>query len=139
DGIVTDTSKGLDTITGEIERLITLVKGIEDITAAEASFFARGEKVKIDLKKFLFGLVGDLRPLFEERGLFINIAEKNDLVVSADVEKLERILRNILSNALKFTENGGVYIDYGDDCGGFFVNITDTGRGIPENDLPHVF
>ncbi len=65
--------------------------------------------------------------------------EKNDLVVSADVEKLERILRNTLSNALKFTETGGVSIDYGTDGGRFFVEVSDSGRGIPENDLPHVF
>ena len=139
DGIVTDKSKGLEIITNEIERLIKLVKGIEDITAAEASFFSRGEKVEIDLKEFLSGIVGDLAPLFQEKGLFINIAEKNNLAVSADVEKLERIVINILSNALKFTEKGGVSIDYGTEGGRFFVDITDTGRGIPENDLPHVF
>ena len=139
DGIVTDTSKGLDNITNEIERLITLVKGIEDITAAEASFFTKGEEVDIKLKEFLSGIVDDLRPLFQGRGLFINITEKSDLVVSADVEKLERILRNILSNALKFTGKGGVYIDYGTEGGRFFVEVSDTGRGIPENELPHIF
>ena len=139
DGIVIDTSKGLDTLTSEIERLITLVKGIEDITAAESSFFTKGEEVDINLKEFLYGIVDDLRPLFQGRGLFIRIMEKNDLMVYADFEKLERILRNILSNALKFTEKGGVYVDYGTEGGGFFVDITDTGRGIPENHLPHVF
>ena len=139
DGILTDKSKGLEIITNEIERLITLVKGIEGMTAAEASFFTRGEKVEIDLKEFLGGIVGDLRPLFQEGGLFISIAEKSNLAVSVDVEKLERILRNILSNALKFTEKGGVSIDYGMAGNRFFVDIADTGRGIAEKDLPHVF
>ena len=139
DGILTDTSKGLEIITSEIERLITLVKGIEDMTAVEASFFTKGEKVEINLKEFLSGIAGDLRPLFQERGLFINIADKNNLVVSADVEKLERILRNILSNALKFTEKGGVSIDYGAENSRFFVEVSDSGRGISQNDLPHVF
>ena len=55
-----DTRKGLENIEGEIERLIALVKGIEDITAAEASFFAKGEVVQINLKEFLRGLVADL-------------------------------------------------------------------------------
>ncbi len=139
DGIFTDKSKGLEIITNETERLIKLVKGIEDITAAEASFFTRGEKVEIDLKEFLSGIVGDLAPLFQEKGLFMNMAEKNNLAVSADVEKLERILRNMLSNALKFTDKGGVSIDYGKEGSRFFVDIADTGRGIPENDLPYVF
>ncbi len=139
DGIVTDTSKGLETITNEIERLITLVKGIEDITAAEASFFTKGEEVEIDLKEFLSGIAGDLKPLFQARGLFIDIMEKGNLVVSADVDKLERILRNLLSNALKFTERGGVSVDYGTEDSRFFVEVSDSGRGIPENDLPHIF
>ncbi len=139
DGILTDTAKGLDTIANEIERLITLVKGIEDITAAEASFFTKGEEVEINLKEFLSGIVDDLRPLFQGRGLFINITEKSALAVSADVEKLERILRNILSNALKFTEKGGASIDYGTAGNRFFVEVSDTGMGIPENELPHIF
>ncbi|MBF0559154.1 MAG: HAMP domain-containing histidine kinase [Nitrospirae bacterium] len=139
DGIMTDTSKGTENITNEIERLIKLVKGIEDITAAEASFFTRGEAVEINLREFLSGIAGDLSPLFQARGLFINIMEKGDLTVSADVEKLERILRNIISNALKFTETGGVNIDYGIEKSRFFIEISDTGRGISENDLPHIF
>src|SRR5208337_2318834 len=139
DGIVTDTAKGLDNITNEIEQLITLVKGIEDITAAEASFFSRGEEVEINLKEFLSGIAGDLRPLFQSRGLFINILDKGDLRVSVDVDKLERVLRNILSNALKFSEKGGVSVNYGAENSSFFVEVEDTGRGIPANDLPHIF
>jgi two-component system sensor histidine kinase BaeS len=139
DGIVKDAAKGLDNITNEIEHLITLVKGIEDITAAEASFFSRGEEVEINLKEFLSGIVSDLRPLFQGRGLFINILDKSDLTVYADVDKLERVLRNIFSNALKFSEKGGVSVDYGAENSGFFVEVSDTGRGIPDNDLPHIF
>jgi len=139
DGIVTDTSKGLDNIANEIERLIKLVKGIEDVTAAEASFFTRGEEAEINLREFLAGIVSDLAPLFRARGLYINILKDNDLVVSADMEKFEMVLRNILSNALKFTKEGGVSIDYGTAENRYFVEIADTGKGIAEKDLPHVF
>jgi len=139
DGIVTDTSKGFDNIADEIERLITLVKGIEDMTAAEASFFTRGEEVEINLREFLSGIVSDLAPLFQTRGLNINILKKDDLIVSVDMEKFEMVLRNILSNALKFTGKGGISIDYGMAGNRFFVDIADTGRGIAEKDLPHVF
>ncbi len=139
DGIVTDISKGFDNIANEIERLIKLVKGIEDVTAAEAGFFKRGEETGINLKEFLYGIVSELVPLFQTRGLYINILKKDDLIVTTDIDKFEMVLRNILSNALKFTEKGGVSIDYGTEGGRFFVDIADTGRGIPENDLPHVF
>lgn len=139
DGIVTDTSKGLDNITNEIERLIKLVKGIEDVTAAEASFFSKDVETEINLRGFLYGIVSDLAPSFQTRGLYINILKNDDLIVTTEMEKFERILRNILSNALKFTEKGGVSIDYGTAGNRFFVEISDTGRGIAEKDLSHVF
>ena len=139
DGIVIDTRKGLENIEVEIERLIALVKGIEDITTAEASFFVKGEAAQIDLKEFISGLVEDLAPSFQSRGLYVKIANATNLIVTIDVEKLERVLINILSNALKFTDNGGVSIDYGITGSRFFIEVWDTGRGIPESDLPLIF
>src|SRR5271169_5108163 len=139
DGIVTDTSKGFDIIASEIERLIKLVKVIEDVTAAEASFFTRGAENEINLRELLYGITSDLAPLFQTRGLYINILKKDDLRVSTDTEKFEMVLRNILSNALKFTEKGGVSIDYGTEGDRFFVDITDTGKGIAEKSLPYIF
>lgn len=139
DGVMTDGVKGIGNITSEIERLITLVKGIEDLTAAEAGFFVRGEEVEIKLKEFLSGIACDLSPLFRAMGLFVDIMEKGEFSVRADAGKLERILRNILSNALKFTERGGVTIDYGVGNNRFFIEVSDTGRGIAGNDLPHIF
>jgi two-component system sensor histidine kinase BaeS len=139
DGIVMDTRKGLDNIEVEIERLIALVKGIEDITAAEASFFVKGEAAQIDMRDFLSGLVENLAPSFQSRGLYVRIANDAGLVVTTDVEKLERVLINILSNALKFTDHGGVSIDYGIENNRIFIEVSDTGRGIPESELPLIF
>ena len=76
---------------------------------------------------------------FRSREIYLKIADKPDLMVTADVEKLERVLRNIISNALKFTENGGVLIDYGAEGNRFFIETKDTGRGIPEDELPFTF
>jgi two-component system sensor histidine kinase BaeS len=139
DGMVPDTKKGLENLEGEINKLISLIKGIEDITAAEASFFASGEAVEINLKELISGLREDLIPSFQARGLHLKIANDADLKVIVDIEKLERVLRNILSNAMKFTDTGGVSINYGPARRGFFVEIKDTGIGIPEKDLPFIF
>ncbi|MBI4766432.1 MAG: HAMP domain-containing protein [Deltaproteobacteria bacterium] len=53
DGIVTDQEKGLEVLRNETERLIKLVKGIEDITVAEASFFKQVQKTAVNVKEFL--------------------------------------------------------------------------------------
>jgi two-component system sensor histidine kinase BaeS len=139
DGVITDREKGLQNIDSEIGRLTRLVKGIEDVTTAEASFFGRSEKTELNLKEFLTGIADELMPLFEGKNLHIEVADKGDLLVRTDVEKLEIIIRNIVSNSLKFTEQGGVRIDYGKDDERFFLEVSDTGKGIPEEDIPHIF
>ncbi|MBI5211768.1 MAG: HAMP domain-containing histidine kinase [Nitrospirae bacterium] len=138
DGVI-EREKGLENIKNEIDRLIKLVKGIEDITAAEASFFAKGNLTEINLKEFLSELVDDMKPSFKEKGLEIKILKEKDTPVAADVEKLEKILRNIISNSLKFTEKGGVLIDYEKIGNTLYIEIKDSGKGIPEDKIPLIF
>lgn len=138
DGVI-EREKGLENIKNEIDRLIRLVKGIEDITMAEASFFTKGETVEINLSDFLSGICNEMLPAFKQKGLDIKILKADGLFISTDIEKLERITRNIISNSLKFTEKGGVSIDYGAEGEMFFIEIRDSGRGMPENEIPLIF
>ncbi len=138
DGVI-ESGKGLENIKGEINRLIRLIKGIEDITTAEASFFARGEMAEVNFKEFISELSEELRPAFKEKRLDITITKEDDLIVFTDIEKLEKIVRNIISNSLKFTEEGGVWIDYGTVENNFYIEIKDSGKGISENEVPHIF
>lgn len=138
DGVV-GTEDGIENIRKENERLIRLVEGIEDITAAEASFLGKVEETSINLKEFLSGLIREMHPAFKGKGLTIELTKGDDLFVVSDVGKLEKIIRNIISNALKFTESGGVWIGYGVAGKEFFVDIRDSGKGIPEDKLPLIF
>ncbi len=62
------------------------------------------------------------------------------LQLKLDVHKFERIVFNLLSNALKFTNrNGQVAVEVSDTAGSIRISVTDTGRGIHPDDLPHVF
>jgi two-component system sensor histidine kinase BaeS len=139
DGIITDREKALKNLDSEMERLIKLVKGIEDVTTAEASFFRKLEETDCNLKEFLSGIADEMRPLFTEKNLSLAVLAGKDFSVTVDAEKLETIVRNLLSNALKFTEKGGVSIRYGKDLKKFFIEIQDTGTGISEDSIPLVF
>ncbi|WP_333654827.1 sensor histidine kinase [Dissulfurispira sp.] len=94
---------------------------------------------EVNLKEFISELSEELRPAFKEKRLDITIAKEDDLMVVTDIEKLEKIIRNIISNSLKFTEKGGVWIDYGTEESDFYIETRDSGRGIPENEMPHIF
>lgn len=136
---VLDKEQGLENIRNEIERLIKLVKGIEDITEAEASFFTTGETAEINLREFLTGLRNEVLPSFRKKSIDLTIKSEKDVLVRTDVEKLEKILRNLISNSLKFTEKGSVTIGCGREGKDFFIEVEDTGRGIPEKQLPLIF
>ncbi|MCL5023074.1 MAG: HAMP domain-containing histidine kinase [Nitrospirae bacterium] len=139
DGIVENKSEGLENIRNEIERLTRLVEGIEDLTKAEASFFSQGEYRPVNLREFLKGIESSMEPIFLEKGLHFSLGEGGDVEVVADLDKLEIIVKNIVSNALKYTEKGKVSIGYGRSGREFFVEVRDTGIGIAEEEIPKIF
>lgn len=139
DGVATSPEAGLDTIRSEVERLITLIQGIEDVTKAEASFFKAAQFETISIRKLLEGVVHGMGPLFASKGLKLHLARNIDFKVSTDIEKLETIIRNILTNALGNTEHGEVRVDFGLLGESFSITVTDTGRGIHEAELPRIF
>jgi signal transduction histidine kinase len=142
DGVKDPDVETLNALASEVERLITLVEGIEDITKAEASFFEKAEYLSVDVKELIDSILQGIRPLFQERGLSVEVVHEMPFSVKTDPEKLEIILRNIINNALKHTGGGSVTVDYGIADPGtenFFVSVKDTGGGIEEKDLQLVF
>jgi len=139
DGVIEDNAQGMKNIQTEVEKLIRLVQGIEDITKAEASFFAKKDYVILSLKDFTTTIVQKMKPLASAKGLEIKINEAKDMSVHTDADKLELILQNILSNAIKNTQKGGIGIDYGSEGEMFFLRVRDTGSGIEKNKLELIF
>lgn len=140
DGVVKDREKALQNISTEIERIISLVEGIEDITRAEASFFKKKESEALNLKEFIVSVAEGMRHLFDEKGLYLRL-HGEDMSVITDPEKLHIIVKNILTNAYKYTHSGGVEIRWGrgEVTNNFFIEITDTGRGISEEEISRIF
>lgn len=139
DGVVECDADTLRSLRAEVERLVNLVEGIEDITKAEASFFKRTEHEEVDLGEMLEAVLKGMRPMFMEKGLSVEVPGGGGLKVSTDPEKLEVILRNIISNSLKYTDRGGVRVGFGTEDGGFFVEVADTGRGLSPQEREMVF
>jgi two-component system sensor histidine kinase BaeS len=139
DGVVKPDKEVLESIDQEVERLINLVEGIEDITKAEESFFKISEPRVVNLRELLDNILQGLAHISVEKGINLDIKGEKDIAVNTDVEKLETITRNIISNALVHTSGGSVSISYGKDRKDFFIEVADSGPGIPEGDIPLVF
>ena len=114
------------------------MEGIEDITRAEASFFKKGDLKKINLRGFIESIVEGMKKIIDEKGLFIK-ADGPSIVVKTYPEKLHIVLKNLLTNAYKFTSVGGVTVNWNKYRQGFFISVEDTGEGIKKEELAKVF
>ncbi len=139
DGVIDDNVSGIRNIGIEVEKLIRLVQGIEDITKAEASFFIKKEYVMLGLRDFISTIIGKMGPLATSKGLQIQLSESSEISVHTDADKLELIVQNILSNAIKNTRKGGISIDCGAEGDMFFVRVKDTGSGMEKDKLDLIF
>jgi signal transduction histidine kinase len=93
----------------------------------------------IDLAAIAEGSVALLEPLARERGVHIR-QETIPAPLPGDPERLGQVLTNLVSNAIQYTPEGGeVVVSVQGDEGSAIAVVEDTGRGIPESDLPLVF
>jgi heavy metal sensor kinase len=121
----------------EADRLRSLV---EDLLRS-----ARGETRQIavydavDLSTLLRDVTDSLRPLAEVKGLTLNCDVPDGLTLQGDSDALIRLFVNLLDNAVKYTDHGGIDVAARADADGLRVAIADTGIGIPPEHLVHIF
>jgi PAS domain S-box-containing protein len=79
------------------------------------------------------------QPLATEKGLFIQVASDRDIEVRTDRQKLERLIANLVDNAIKYTRVGGVTLSLIPRDEQFCLRVTDTGMGVPMENAPYLF
>ncbi|RMG69368.1 MAG: sensor histidine kinase, partial [Nitrospirae bacterium] len=133
-----DINQALKGIKREIDRIIELIQGIEDLTQAEASFFKKGKKVEIDLYDFIKETLSAYEHPISEKGLKLEL-EGTSMKVKTYPEKLQIILKNLISNAYRNTDRGMIKVSWGQMQRGFYISVKDTGRGMDREELSRVF
>jgi len=95
----------------------------------------------VDLASVIEGAVESVRPAAEAKGIRLQrVLDTGPQVVSGDPERLQQVVWNLLSNAVKFTPKGGrVQIRLERIDSHVEIVVSDTGRGINADVLPHVF
>lgn len=128
-------------ILDETHRMKRLVNDLLDLAQLESGQFEL-ITAEIDLKNVVQWMGRKFQTLINERNLKLAvILEQTDsFPIQGDTDRLEQVFTNLLDNAIRHTESGGVVSMSLEKQGQMAkVTITDTGEGIPEEDLPFVF
>src|SRR4029453_11818406 len=121
-------------------RLLRLINDLLDLVRLESGKM-EVKRERVAIEAFLFGLANAVRKSAEDRGVRLEVISDPAIsTVLTDSDKLERILLNLLFNALKFTPAGGkVEVKAKRENGELVLEVSDTGTGISEEQLPFIF
>jgi signal transduction histidine kinase len=150
DGVYQASRERLASCHEEIIRLARLVQDLTVLAGLEWENIALN-KTEFDLAALLRVTAEQWRPAALEKGIGITL-RLQESPIRADYDRLKQVFINLLSNAVKYTDHGGVTISIETSGGGVFaagknaektqplcVCVSDTGSGIPQEDLPHIF
>jgi len=128
------------TIAIECDRQIDFVGNLLDLSRIESGAY-KLRKTRVDVRELIRSCVDVERHRAESLG--VTITSNVPLRISAatgDHDALRRVIRNLIDNAIKYTPSGGVITVSARETGNqLAISVSDTGKGIPEVDLPHVF
>ena len=98
------------------------------------------EPAVLDLSTVVRQVASLYRPRAEEKGIELDIDVSGGMTVRADSEMLKTVLRNLMSNAIKFTEKeGAVSVSVSELQGSVRISVSDTGRGMSKEQLTRLF
>ncbi len=130
----------LATVENEVDKMTALVQNLLILN--------RFDMQRVDIRKEFFSIDDMLRQLVdvfkleaEQKGMTLTYNRTTEMTdVFADPDQIERAIKNIISNSIKYCAGGDkIQIFAGNLYNNVYIKVEDTGKGIPKNDLEHVF
>ncbi len=125
-------------IENEVERLTRLVGDLLLLAQAESGKLPLARDL-VELDTVLLDVLNQMRVLARNR-LQLRLGEIDQVLVCGDQDRLKQVLVNLIGNAIKYTPpEGEVVVGLSKEGGRARLMVSDTGPGIPAEDLPHIF
>lgn len=125
-------------ITRGADRLLALIDDLLDLGRIQTGRMELDLEY-LDLARLLKDLEGDLRVMATARNLSFWLLAEPGLTILGDARRLEQVIINLVSNAVKFTSEGQIRVDAVRDGNDALITVEDTGIGIPESAQDHIF
>jgi signal transduction histidine kinase len=143
DGVYGETTERMREVLGRVRRngnhLLGLVNDVLDLSKIEAGQLTLA-LAHCSIRDIVFDVQGATQPLAQEKHIDLAVDVAPDLPeTQADERKLTQVLLNLVGNAIKFTDQGGVEIKAAAVKGSITVSVRDSGPGISESDQARIF
>ena len=123
----------------ECDRLFEMINTMLMISEAEAGT-AKLQKRPVDISRVVQEACELFLPIAEDKDISIEHEIPAGYQISGDAQRIQRMVANLLDNALKYTQSGGtVTVSLNGNEKQVVVSFRDNGVGISEDDLPHIF
>ena len=138
DDTLTDRSReNIGKIDQASDHLLAMINDLLDLSKIEAgSMDVRASSFNV--KELIESSCDTVSPLVKE-GVELRQDITGDLTANTDQARLQQMVINLLSNAIKFTDSGSVTVSAGTEDGQLVIAVSDTGKGIPADELPTIF
>jgi signal transduction histidine kinase/CheY-like chemotaxis protein len=125
-------------IAAAIHSLGTLLDALLDISKLDAGA-VQPEPARFALHSLLERVAADFQPLAAAKGLRLGLDARGPVFVETDAVLFERIVRNLVDNAIKYTQRGEVRLRLESEAGVARLEVSDTGPGIPKSEHERIF
>ena len=130
-------AESLAILQDEVDRMTRLVGDLLLLARADAGGLPLHKKL-IELDNLFFDVYR--QSMLLNRSVDIMVADVDQVMVYGDVDRLKQLLLNLVENAIKYTPGGGeVRLRLYKEAAWAYVEVADTGMGIPAEDLPQIF
>jgi heavy metal sensor kinase len=134
-----DYQQSLEVISQESKQMSSLIDQLLTLARADAGK-EQWNFAEVNLGKLISNLSTDIEVLCQEKGLSFQLGQTQELVVKGDEARLRELFMNLLNNAIRYTPGPGtVSVSFRREGQMAVVAITDTGVGIPTEDIPFIF
>lgn len=139
DGVFEPTPEVLADLTEEVARLQRLVGDLNVLSRADEGALPL-HLGRRDVAELAAGVVGRLAPQYADKGVSLELDAPYAVTATLDADRVTQLLTNVVGNALAYTDAGGaVTVTVRGGPERVEVEVTDTGRGIPADELARVF